>query len=341
MRPPSQQAPSSSSIHSKHGTFSPSSSNTSLPIPPSAPALPPSPEQRLSTPPAPSSIPASSHRLPFYPPVPVSFGGDLPPRKTRRRRQPPPQTSAESVELPERAGPFPEKNASITSAEESIEEEALAPASVIAKRPDKLETPLTSQPSSDVFSTQPTTPSPTETLPQILPEQTTPKIANHNRLASTNKISIIPAVPNIPAISRPSKPSISITSAALKSSHLKEGDQPSINVDAASDAGVPGADETSESKENVVASSAKVAPKSWVDIVRSNAPKPSNGPVQVNGSVPHIDAPAPKLVNSLAEALNTFDIKNSQDPPKLSFLEPRGLVNTGNMCYMNSVSFIL
>ena len=341
MRPPSQQAPSSSSVHSKHGIFSPASSNTSLPIPPSAPALPPSPEQRPSTPPAPSNISASSHRLPFYPPVPVSFGGELPPRKSRRRRQPPPQTSAESVELPERAGSFPEKIAPATeatdsTAEELTQEEAFVPASDDAKTLNKLETPLTSQPSSDVFSTQPTTPSPTATLPHLIPQQTTPKASSHDRPASINKIPIIPAIPNIPAISRPAKPSVSITSEALKGPQLREGNQHPSNIEAASDADVSGAGDNS--KELPVASSVKAAPKSWVDIVRSNAPKSSTGPPQMNGSVPSIDAPTIQSVSSLAEALNTFDIKKSQDPPKLSFLEPRGLVNTGNMCYMNSVS---
>ena len=338
MRPPSHHAPSSSSVHSKHGMFSPSSSTTSLPMPSAAPVLPPTPEQRPITPPAPPSMPASSHRLPFYPPVPVSFGGDLPPRKPRKRRQPLPQTSAnKSVELPERTGSFPEKNAPIPGAE-PIQEEAPAPDSDITKTLTKLETPLTSQPSSDVFSTQPTTPSPTATPPQTTPQQTTPKIKSHVRPVSTNKLPIIPAVPNIPTISRPAKPSISITSEALKSSQPREGDQLSKNVEVGSDADISGAGDTSASKETPLVSSAKVAPKSWVEIVRSNAPKTSVGIVQVNGSAAHTDVPTLKSVNSLAEALNAFDIKNSQDPLKISFLEPRGLVNTGNMCYMNSVS---
>ena len=38
---------------------------------------------------------------------------------------------------------------------------------------------------------------------------------------------------------------------------------------------------------------------------------------------------------SLAEALRTFSASSSES--KVAFLEPRGLVNTGNMCYMNSV----
>lgn len=39
--------------------------------------------------------------------------------------------------------------------------------------------------------------------------------------------------------------------------------------------------------------------------------------------------------SSLAEALRAYQVSNVH---KIAFLEPRGLINTGNMCYMNSVS---
>jgi ubiquitin carboxyl-terminal hydrolase 10 len=38
----------------------------------------------------------------------------------------------------------------------------------------------------------------------------------------------------------------------------------------------------------------------------------------------------------MAEALRAFRVGH---PEKLKFIEPRGLINTGNMCYMNSVGF--
>jgi len=38
--------------------------------------------------------------------------------------------------------------------------------------------------------------------------------------------------------------------------------------------------------------------------------------------------------SSLAQALQAY---RPGTPDRLAFLEPRGLVNTGNMCYMNSV----
>lgn len=60
-----------------------------------------------------------------------------------------------------------------------------------------------------------------------------------------------------------------------------------------------------------------------------------------NGSAADGSAVAPAVgsfaranASSLAQALQAY---RPSAPEKLAFLEPRGLVNTGNMCYMNSV----
>ena len=41
---------------------------------------------------------------------------------------------------------------------------------------------------------------------------------------------------------------------------------------------------------------------------------------------------------SLAEILGKFGVRSQDSDSKVAFTKPRGLVNTGNMCYMNSVS---
>lgn len=70
-------------------------------------------------------------------------------------------------------------------------------------------------------------------------------------------------------------------------------------------------------------------PKSWADLVRSKQAANASS-AKVNGTATN---GVPKSA-SLTDALRQYDVQNDVDH---SFLEPRGLVNTGNMCYMNSV----
>lgn len=78
------------------------------------------------------------------------------------------------------------------------------------------------------------------------------------------------------------------------------------------------------------------APKSWADLVRSKEAKaPAATKVNGNGAVNGVQS-VPRSA-TLADALKQHAVTNEH----LSFLEPRGLVNTGNMCYMNSVSDVI
>jgi len=79
----------------------------------------------------------------------------------------------------------------------------------------------------------------------------------------------------------------------------------------------------------------KAAPKSWAELLRSKAAASSaDAAASVTGAAITNGIIAPK-VNSLADAVRMYDVNNES---KISFLKPRGLVNTGNMCYMNAVS---
>jgi ubiquitin carboxyl-terminal hydrolase 10 len=79
----------------------------------------------------------------------------------------------------------------------------------------------------------------------------------------------------------------------------------------------------------------KAAPKSWAELLRSkNAAAAKQAPVVTNGNAVANAGTAPKS-NSLADVLASFSVHSDK---KVAFLEPRGLVNSGNLCYMNSVS---
>ena len=191
-----------------------------------------------------------------------------------------------------------------------------------------LETPSTSQPPSEALSTQPTTPS----------SEITPKL-NATSRPNVPLLPIVPAIPNLPLASRPSKrASVSAISDVVKSApsnadHLANAVETAAKVNAKEN------EEFATSAETVISPPIKPALKSWADLVRtmgqSNTtratPTSSDSAVQTN-------AFAPNKAGSLADALNSYSVKDNSENAKIAFLEPRGLVNTGNMCYMNSVS---
>jgi ubiquitin carboxyl-terminal hydrolase 10 len=107
---------------------------------------------------------------------------------------------------------------------------------------------------------------------------------------------------------------------------------------AASDDASPAADLGSKSSPSVPVVSPPVAPKSWADLVRPQATAPAANAARVVTNPPNELGGA--KAESLSEVLNDMNSSESEPASKVALLEPRGLVNTGNMCYMNSVSQI-
>ena len=76
-------------------------------------------------------------------------------------------------------------------------------------------------------------------------------------------------------------------------------------------------------------------PKSWADLVRKNAHPTVSG----TAPTPLANGLGPAKNETLSDVLNTIGAGMAESSSRIAFLQPRGLVNTGNMCYMNSVCF--
>ena len=81
----------------------------------------------------------------------------------------------------------------------------------------------------------------------------------------------------------------------------------------------------------------KAGPKSWADLVRTkNSSSASNGTAIGSSMSQHIFSSSKS--SNISDVLTSFNVASSDIDSKIAFLKPRGLVNTGNMCYMNAVS---
>lgn len=197
--------------------------------------------------------------------------------------------------------------------------------------PSELETPATSQAPSETDSTHPTTPS--STLPQHPGSQSqTPVVSGHKRATTKPAVPLVPVTPIV--ANQPLEQKPQTASAQLPADKGVSEEEPKSASKEVTQAQEEDAAPTSVSAK--VASPPKAAPKSWADLVRTKSANASAAPVSLlaDGLTPN-NVLGLSNAGSLAEVLRSFDVDSES---KTSFIEPRGLVNTGNMCYMNSVS---
>jgi ubiquitin carboxyl-terminal hydrolase 10 len=188
------------------------------------------------------------------------------------------------------------------------------------------ETPATSQAPSEADFAQVSTPT---TPAQAVAPSSKPSVAPTPQHARKDTRTAV-AVPNIGGLQKKSTPS-SVEQPTQQTSPASAEAAPA-QADAA-----PAVEAVAEvpSAETPKSPPKPCAPKSWADLVRTKEAKNASTAL-TNGTVAAPAVQSLPASASLAEALKQHAVNNYS----LSFLEPRGLVNPGNMCYMNSVSFV-
>ncbi|KAF2007568.1 cysteine proteinase [Amniculicola lignicola CBS 123094] len=313
-----QQAPSPSVTSQTHVSSPTPPTNLTTPTPP--PVVSSRPSFSVPSPPM--------RRMPYYPQLPWLSDptAPFPPRASqkKKRRKAPLASQEEGLAFPSRDEPAPHDedvtedtvhHVEPTPTDELEESQASTITAV-----SELETPSTSHPPSEADSTHPTTPSST------MPAPARPAGASHTRTAT------IPAVPLIPI--RSAKPASAASTTQKSVTATKDEPKKVEGQQTSPDQSTTSAEETPKASPP-----SKPAPaKSWAELLRSKAaPVPAQTPA-IPSSVVTANGPATPKSNSLADALASFSVDSDK---KVSFLEPRGLVNSGNMCYMNSILQVL
>ncbi|KAL1637416.1 hypothetical protein SLS56_000554 [Neofusicoccum ribis] len=292
------------------------------PLPPRPFPQPPPPQQHspvivASHPHIQSVAPVHRHALPWY----SNPDDPFPPKaqRQRRRRREQPAASEPGLELPMRGQT--EKSEEQDDLIESQEPTVAAPS--------EQETPATSQAQSEADSTHPTTPS--SALPPSTPQaQAAP---GHTRKATIPAVPLVPIKPAVPASQRKGS---TATSTAERPSTA--GEAPRESGESPEQQAV--ASPESERTATAASPPPKTAPKSWADLVRTKnaaaaaAAAATAAPAASSQSVSAVNGFAAAKSDSMVDVLRTYDANAAN---KVAFLEPRGLVNTGNMCYMNSI----
>ncbi|PVH71479.1 cysteine proteinase [Cadophora sp. DSE1049] len=295
---------------------------------------PPTPQTALSIAPS-SPAQEDSPREPFRAPLPWLSRPDLswPARKARRKRKAAPKSAGPVTPTPAAQEEVEEENPEekLGAPEDKVEQKNVEDKPVEAQKQiqeeavPRPETPSTSHPASEENSTNPTTPSSQQASASVAGETTPVPKQRANG----------PVVPALPKVIREAK----------ATPEKKEDAQPETTPAAVGETSAEVTKPTSDGdKEEVKQETPAPAPKAW------STPKLWTGlfnPSAANSTAPPSEsglgsttpAVAKSNAESLAEALRSFNAVTNDS--KVAFLKPRGLVNTGNMCYMNSVLQVL
>nr|OQO32648.1 hypothetical protein B0A51_00026 [Rachicladosporium sp. CCFEE 5018] len=295
--------------------------------PPAVARQEPVPTNPLSLPPV-TYVPHQP-KLPWY--SDNTTAASFPPRSmARRRKRQDLNTSNDALALPHlNAAKTTDGQAGDEEAAERVQaEEPASETSTIAALSER-ETPATSQAPSESDCTQVSTPTTPAQASAPSPKPTPTQTSQHTRRDTRTAIAV-PFIPGLPKSKATAAAAEKVAPPATPVSALPD------TVSAEAEPVATTEESTPVQEEEVKAPAKPAAPKSWADLVRSKdtvagASSQQNGSHSANGV-----AKLPQSA-SLSEALRQYTVAND----RLSFLEPRGLVNTGNMCYMNSILQVL
>lgn len=316
--------------------------------------------------------PQWSDKPPFSLPWYSHPDAPFPTRTKLKRRRQAPSAASENVSLPTAPGQQPaSETVQAAPAETTSTENVQEDASVLTPKgtpklevlPPRSETPSTQElPSVDTPSTSPTSSVPSQQFQVSESIATSP--SQPPKQAARAPVPAVPAVPVVPVLPKPALKDKPTTSAEKPFAESKPaGSAPAVeqtSETAAKDVTASTPDSSTSAEQAAPAPApAPVKPKSWANLfTKPAAPVNTAAAVAaaaaaaaaqttVNG---HVAADAagvtagvvpgfaqPKA-NSMAEAVQSYRVGTAE---KIAFLEPRGLVNTGNMCYMNSILQVL
>ncbi|KAI0017696.1 cysteine proteinase [Xylariomycetidae sp. FL0641] len=327
-----------------------------------APLTPPTPQTQATATSVPDVEVLPVKKTPFRAPLPWYSPSAVPfpsrgPRSRRRRRL---DAASSSVELPANpqagAGSTEETNEvkspdTSTGAVAAVADESVAPAAPSEK--------LLAHdiPSDDMRPASPSTPVSAKSNHTSAATAASVTPTNSSKPSSRTAVPAVPIVPILPKTSPTDNKSTAATEGktsegeqtTTRESMSKTDETVAPPVEVASAAPKP------ESTQAPV----KAAPKLWTGLFARPAPTvapstnanttqavptaaattstPTDGTIVGNGN--SVVGPFSKSnTSSLAEALRTYRVSGGE---KIAFLEPRGLINPGNMCYMNSVLQVL